>query len=63
MAGESYPWLEPTTKADQRGLVSHVTFVEVMVHLRETWLVYHGQSDLTLAVATHRLGETYGGSR
>ena len=48
MAQMNYPWLEPTTQEDQRGLVSNVTFME--------------GPDSTLAVATYKVGETYGGS-
>ena len=63
MAQMNYPWLEPTTREDQHGLVSNVTFVEGLVHFRGTWFAYYGQSDSTLGVATYKVGETYGGSR
>lgn len=46
------PWLEPTTYEDRNGLVSNVTFVEGLVHFRDRWLAYYGQSDSTLGVAT-----------
>jgi predicted GH43/DUF377 family glycosyl hydrolase len=61
MAQMNYPWLEPTTFEDQNGLVSNVTFVEGLVHFKGTWFAYYGQSDSTLGVATHKVGETYGG--
>jgi predicted GH43/DUF377 family glycosyl hydrolase len=60
MAQMNYPWLEPTTHEDQHGLVSNVTFVEGLVHFKDTWFAYYGQSDSTLAVATYQVGATYG---
>ena len=59
LAQMNYPWLEPTTYEDQHGLVSNVTFVEGLVHFRDTWFAYYGQSDSTLGVATYKVGETY----
>lgn len=53
------PWLEPRTFEDTHGLVSNVTFVEGLVHLRDTWFAYYGQSDSTLGVAVYRVGDTY----
>jgi predicted GH43/DUF377 family glycosyl hydrolase len=61
LAQMNRPWLEPTTHEDQHGLVSNVTFVEGLVHFQDTWFAYYGQSDSTLAVATYKVGETYGG--
>ena len=61
MAQMNYPWLEPTSFEDQHGLVSNVTFIEGLVHLKGTWFAYYGQSDSTLGVATYKVGETYGG--
>ncbi len=60
MAQMNYPWLEPTTHEDQHGLVSNVTFVEGLVHFKDTWFAYYGQSDSTLGVATYKVGATYG---
>ena len=45
------PWLEPQTHEDKHGLVSNVTFVEGLVHFRDSWFAYYGQSDSTLGVA------------
>ncbi len=59
MAQMNYPWLEPSTFEDQHGLVSNVTFVEGLVHFKDTWFAYYGQSDSTLGVATYRVGDTY----
>ena len=53
------PWLEPTTHEDTHGLVSNVTFVEGLVHFRDTWFAYYGQSDSTLGVATYKVGDRY----
>lgn len=53
------PWLEPATVEERHGLVSNVTFVEGLVHFRDTWFAYYGQSDSTLGVATYRVGEPY----
>ncbi len=53
------PWLEPSTYEDTHGLVSNVTFVEGLVFHEDTWFVYYGQSDSTLAVATYRVGDRY----
>jgi predicted GH43/DUF377 family glycosyl hydrolase len=53
------PWLEPSTFEDRNGLVSNVTFVEGLVHFKGTWFAYYGQSDSTLGVATHQVGDTY----
>jgi predicted GH43/DUF377 family glycosyl hydrolase len=36
-----------------------VTFVEGLVHFKDTWFAYYGQSDSTLGVATFRPGETW----
>ena len=58
MAQMSYPWLEPSTYEDQHGLVSNVTFVEGLVHFKDTWFAYYGQSDSTLGVATYKVGDT-----
>jgi beta-1,2-mannosidase len=63
MAQMSHPWLEPSTHEDLNGLVSNVTFVEGLVHHRDAWFAYYGQSDSTLGVAVHRAGETYGALR
>jgi predicted GH43/DUF377 family glycosyl hydrolase len=60
MAQMTYPWLEPSTFEDQHGLVSNVTFVEGLVHFKDTWFAYYGQSDSTLGVATYEPGATYG---
>jgi beta-1,2-mannosidase len=54
------PWLEPQTFEDTHGLVSNVTFVEGLVHFKDAWFAYYGQSDSTLGVAVHRVGERYG---
>ncbi|MDQ3629020.1 MAG: glycoside hydrolase family 130 protein [Actinomycetota bacterium] len=54
------PWLEPNTFEDTHGLVSNVTFVEGLVHFRDAWFAYYGQSDSTLGVAVYRVGDTYG---
>ena len=59
MAQMSYPWLEPSTYEDRNGLVSNVTFVEGLVHFRDSWFAYYGQSDSTLGVATFRAGERW----
>jgi predicted GH43/DUF377 family glycosyl hydrolase len=59
MAQMNYPWLEPSTFEDRNGLVSNVTFVEGLVHFKGTWFAYYGQSDSTLGVATHQVGDTY----
>ena len=40
---------------------TNVTFVEGLVHFKGSWFAYYGQSDSTLAVATYKVGETYGG--
>ena len=61
MAQMNDPWLEPTTYEDQHGLVSHVTFVEGLVHFRGTWSAYYGQSDSTLVMATFRAGDRWSG--
>jgi predicted GH43/DUF377 family glycosyl hydrolase len=61
MAQMNYPWLEPTSFEDQHGLVSKVTFIEGLGHLKGTWFAHSGQSDSTLGVATSRVRETYGG--
>jgi predicted GH43/DUF377 family glycosyl hydrolase len=53
------PWLEPSTYEDTHGLVSNVTFVEGLVHFKDTWFAYYGQSDSTLGVATFRAGDRY----
>ena len=53
------PWLEPTTYEDQHGLVSNVTFVEGLVHFKDTWFAYYGQSDSTLGVATFTPGTAW----
>lgn len=53
------PWLEPSTFEDTYGLVSNVTFVEGLVHFRDAWFAYYGQSDSTLGVAVYRIGDTY----
>ena len=53
------PWLEPSTFEDTHGLVSNVTFVEGLVHFRDSWFAYYGQSDSTLGVAVYRVGDTY----
>lgn len=55
------PWLEPSTFEDTHGLVSNVTFVEGLVHFRDAWFAYYGQSDSTLGVAVYRVGDTYDG--
>jgi predicted GH43/DUF377 family glycosyl hydrolase len=60
MAQMNYPWLAPSTYEDQNGLVSNVTFVEGLVHFKDTWFAYYGQSDSTLGVATYTVGEKYG---
>ena len=57
MAQMNYPWLEPSTYEDQHGLVSNVTFVEGLVHFKDTWFAYYGQSDSTLGVATYKVGD------
>jgi predicted GH43/DUF377 family glycosyl hydrolase len=59
MAQMNYPWLEPSTYEDRNGLVSNVTFVEGLVHFKDTWFAYYGQSDSTLGVATYRVGDRY----
>lgn len=59
MAQMNYPWLEPTSYEDHHGLVSNVTFVEGLVHFRDTWFAYYGQSDSTLGVATFSAGERW----
>ncbi|MGH3385150.1 MAG: glycoside hydrolase family 130 protein [Nocardioidaceae bacterium] len=53
------PWLEPETFEDTHGLVSNVTFVEGLVFFEDAWFAYYGQSDSTLGVAVHRVGDTY----
>lgn len=55
------PWLQPRTLEERHGLVSNVTFVEGLVHFRDAWFAYYGQSDSTLGVAVYRVGDTYGG--
>ncbi len=37
--------------------MSNVTFVEGLVLYNDTWLVYYGQCDSTLGVATYRVGD------
>ncbi len=59
LAQMNRPWLEPRTYEDTHGLVSNVTFVEGLVHFKDTWFAYYGQSDSTLGVATYRVGERY----
>lgn len=59
LAQMNKPWLEPTTHEDTHGLVSNVTFVEGLVHFKDTWFAYYGQSDSTLGVATYRVGDRY----
>lgn len=59
LARMHYPWLEPTTEEDRHGLVSNVTFVEGLVHFRDTWFAYYGQSDSTLGVATFQPGTAW----
>jgi beta-1,2-mannosidase len=59
LAQMNRPWLEPTTHEDTHGLVSNVTFVEGLVHFKDTWFAYYGQSDSTLGVATYRVGDRY----
>ena len=59
LAQMNRPWLEPQTYEDTHGLVSNVTFVEGLVHFKDTWFAYYGQSDSTLGVATYRVGDTY----
>ena len=59
LAQMNRPWLEPSTFEDQHGLVSNVTFVEGLVHFRDTWFAYYGQSDSTLGVATYEVGDRY----
>lgn len=56
------PWLRPQTYEDTHGLVSNVTFVEGLVHFRERWFAYYGQSDTTLAVAVHDPAHPWGAS-
>ena len=53
------PWLEPTSFEETHGLVPNVTFVQGLVHFKDTWFAYYGQSDSTLGVATYRVGETF----
>jgi len=36
-----------------------VTFVEGLVHFKDTWFAYYGQSDSTLGVATYKVGDRY----
>ncbi len=50
-AATAEPWLAPTTREDQVGLVANVTFVQGLVRFRDEWLAYYGQADTTLAVA------------
>lgn len=50
-AATTEPWLAPTTREDQVGLVANVTFVQGLVRFRDEWLAYYGQADTTLAVA------------
>jgi predicted GH43/DUF377 family glycosyl hydrolase len=59
LAQMNRPWLEPSTYEDQHGLVPNVTFVEGLVHFKDTWFAYYGQSDSTVGVATCRAGERY----
>jgi predicted GH43/DUF377 family glycosyl hydrolase len=59
LAQMNRPWLEPQTYEDTHGLVSNVTFVEGLVHFKDTWFAYYGQSDSTLGVAAYRVGDTY----
>jgi beta-1,2-mannosidase len=61
LAQMNRPWLEPETYEDTHGLVSNVTFVEGLVHFKDTWFAYYGQSDSTLGVATYEVGEPYSG--
>ena len=53
------PWLEPTSFEETHGLVPNVTFVQGLVHFKDTWFAYYGQGDSTLGVATYRVGETF----
>ena len=53
-------WSRRRTRT-QHGLVSNVTFVEGLVHFKDTWFAYYGQSDSTLGVATYQVGERYAG--
>ena len=59
LAQMNRPWLEPETYEDTHGLVSNVTFVEGLVHFKDTWFTYYGQSDSTLGVATCTVGDRY----
>jgi beta-1,2-mannosidase len=59
LAQMNRPWLEPQTFEDTHGLVSNVTFVEGLVHFKDSWFAYYGQSDSTLGVATFDVGDTY----
>jgi beta-1,2-mannosidase len=54
------PWLEPRTARERHGLFPNVTFVEGLVHFRDTWFAYYGQADSTLGVATARDTDSYG---
>jgi len=63
LAQMNQPWLEPSTFEDQHGLVSNVTFVEGLVHFKDTWFAYYGQSDSTLGVATYKVGDRYSALR
>lgn len=54
------PWLKPQTFEDRNGLVPNVTFVEGLVLFKNKWFAYYGQSDTTLAVATHDPQQTWG---
>jgi predicted GH43/DUF377 family glycosyl hydrolase len=51
---EDEPWLRPETAEEKAGLVPNVTFVEGLVHFRDRWLAYYGQSDTTIGVAVTR---------
>ena len=56
------PWLSPYySTPTPTAWLSNVTFVEGLVHFQGTWFAYYGQSDSTLAVATYKVGDTYGG--
>ncbi len=59
LAQMTRPWLEPRTREDVEGLVPNVTFVEGLVHFKDTWFAYYGQSDSTVGVATYRVGANY----
>ena len=58
------PSQPPKSHPDEPGSIlaqTNVTFVEGLVHFRDTWFAYYGQSDSTLGVATYTVGDRYSG--